>query len=71
VVRPGYRKLEFQLGARQLSLISEEAKRVIEPGVCEVSVGGKQTSFPGLAGASTTETVSTSFEITGKTTPVE
>lgn len=48
------RTVTFTLTPRQLSLIDSEGERVVEPGVFEVSVGGKQPGFSGLADASTT-----------------
>jgi beta-glucosidase len=45
-LRPGERKrLSFDLTARQLSLIDERAERVVQPGLFELSAGGKQPGF--------------------------
>jgi beta-glucosidase len=63
-LRPGERRtVTFTLGSRQLTLIDDEGERVIEPGVFEVSVGGKQPGFSGLADARTTQIVSGRFEV--------
>jgi beta-glucosidase len=53
------------LTARQLSLIDTQAQRVVEPGLFEVSVGGKQPGFAGTADAPTTEVVMGRYEVLG------
>jgi beta-glucosidase len=57
--------VSFVVQPRQLSVLDRTMKRVIEPGVFGVSVGGKQPGFSGLADASTTEVVSGTFEVEG------
>lgn len=65
-LRPGERRtVTFTLDARQLSLIDTEWERVVEPGFFEVSLGGKQPGFSGLADAGTTEVVTGRFEVVG------
>jgi beta-glucosidase len=44
---------------------------VIEPGVFEVSVGGKQPGFGGLANATSTGVVSGRFEVVGQVLVLE
>ena len=61
--------VSFQIDPRDLSLITDDTRRVIEPGVFDVSVGGKQPGFSGTADAATTETVTGSFMVEGE--PVE
>jgi beta-glucosidase len=56
----------FTLTPRQLSLIDVSMKRIVEPGVFEVSVGGKQPGFKGLADAATTDVVMGRFEVIGE-----
>ena len=56
---------------RQISLIDSEARRVIEPGIFEVSVGGKQPGFGGLANATSTGVVSGRFEVVGQVLVLE
>jgi beta-glucosidase len=58
-------RLYFDLHARQLSLITADGERVVEPGSFEVSVGGGQPGVPGVA------SVNGWFEVTGQpwTTP--
>jgi beta-glucosidase len=67
-LRPGERKrLSFDLTARQLSLIDERAERVVQPGLFELSAGGKQPGFAGTADAPTTGVVKDTFEVKGET----
>ena len=68
LLEPGEtRTVSFTLSPRQLSLIDANFRRVVEPGVFEISVGGKQPGFSGLANASTTEVVTGRVRITGDT----
>jgi beta-glucosidase len=55
----------FPLTPRQLTLIDATAKRVLEPGIFEVSIGGKQPGFKGIADATTTEVLTGRFEVVG------
>jgi beta-glucosidase len=65
-LQPGKRQtVSFVLEPRQLSILDTKMKRVIEPGVFGISVGGKQPGFTGTADASTTEVVSGTFEVVG------
>jgi len=67
-LRPGeQRRSSFVLTARQLSLIDALAERVVQPGMFEVSVGGKQPGFAGTADAPTTGVVMDTFEVKGET----
>jgi len=59
------RTVRFTLPPRQLSLIDAEGNRVVEPGAFEVSVGGKQPGFAGLADAATTGVVTGRIEVVG------
>jgi beta-glucosidase len=66
-LKPGERRrVSFKLEPRQLSLIDERGRRVVEPGEFTVSVGGKQPGFNGRADAQTTGTVSGRFVVTGE-----
>ncbi|HTY36837.1 MAG TPA: glycoside hydrolase family 3 C-terminal domain-containing protein [Bacteroidota bacterium] len=60
--------VSFTLTPRQLSIIDAELKRVAAPGTIEISVGGKQPGFSGVADAPTTGVISGRFTIVG--TPV-
>jgi len=56
-------KVEFILEPSQLAVIDDESRRIVEPGWFEVSIGGKQPGFSGLADAASTGTVTTRFEV--------
>lgn len=63
----GERKtVTFRLTPRQLSLIDADARRVIEPGWLEVSIGGKQPGFAGHADAASTGVVCGRFQVVGE-----
>ena len=71
-LQPGERKrLTFTVTTRQLSLIDTQKERVVEPGRFELSVGGKQPGFGGVADASTTEVVMGGFEVSGEIVRLE
>jgi beta-glucosidase len=59
------RSVSFSLAPRQLSLIDATAQRVVEPGIFEVSIGGKQPGFKGIADAATTGVLTGRFEVVG------
>ena len=63
--------INFNLTSRQLSVIDNKGKRVVLPGQFRIEVGGKQPGFRGTADASTTEVLSTQFEVAGATVPAE
>ena len=63
--------INFNLTSRQLSVIDNNGKRVVLPGQFRIEVGGKQPGFRGTADASTTEVLSTQFEVAGTTVPAE
>jgi beta-glucosidase len=68
-LKPGEkRRVSFTLAPRDLSLIDDNGKRVLEPGEFSISVGGKQPGFAGSADAASTGVVGSSFVVTGKTT---
>jgi beta-glucosidase len=58
-------KISFTIDPRELSLITDDTRRVIEPGVFNLCVGGKQQGFTGTADAWTTQTVTGQFTVTG------
>lgn len=65
-LRPGEtRRVTFTLAPRDLTLIDDGGKRMLEPGEFTVTVGGKQPGFKGNADAATTGFVSGSFVVTG------
>jgi len=70
-LKPGERRsVSFTLTPRQMSVIDDAGKRVIEPGEFLVSVGGKQPGFAGRTEAQTTGTVAARFVVSGKTTEI-
>jgi len=63
------RRVTFTIDPKDLSLITDDTRRVIEPGVFDLSAGGKQPGFSGTADAATTGVVMGRFTVTGG--PVE
>lgn len=55
----------FNLSQRQLSLINDKDKRVVEPGWFTLSVGGEQPGFTGHCDSETTSTLSGRFVLKG------
>lgn len=71
-LRPGEtRTVSFTLTPRQLSLIDAEWERIVEPGVFEVSVGGKQPGFRGLSDSGTSGVLQGRFEVVGQPVRLE
>ena len=70
-LNPGeQRRVSFTLTARQLSVIDDRGRRVVEPGEFVTSIGGKQPGFNGHADAPTTGVVSGKFTVTGTVTEI-
>ncbi|MBN1566611.1 MAG: glycoside hydrolase family 3 C-terminal domain-containing protein [Acidobacteria bacterium] len=63
------REISFTIDPRELSLITDDTRRIIEPGIFDISVGGKQPGFKGNADAATTKVLNGQFTVTGE--PVE
>ena len=55
--------MEFVLTPRQVSIVDDEGKFVVEPGEFEIFVGGKQPGFIGRCDAETTQVISQVIEI--------
>jgi beta-glucosidase len=65
-LRAGERKtVRFTLTPRQLSRVTAEGRRVVEPGVVQIAVGGKQPGLQGPADAATTGVVLGSVRLQG------
>ncbi len=64
-------KVTFTIDPRELSLITNDTRRVIEPGVFDISVGGKQPGFSGTADAATTKVITGQFTIAGNLLELE
>jgi beta-glucosidase len=63
-LQPGERRtVTFTLAPHQLSVVHDDGRRVVEPGVFEIAVGGKQPGFEGAADARTTRVVVGRFEV--------
>lgn len=58
--------VNFRITPRQMSVILDDGRRVIEPGDFTVTVGGKQPGFKGTSDASTTGTIQKQFTVTGR-----
>jgi beta-glucosidase len=69
-LRPGERRIiKFTIEPRQLSVITDDGRTVVEPGEFKVTIGGKQPGFSGTADAASTGYVEGRFSVTG--TPTE
>jgi beta-glucosidase len=64
-------KVSFAIDPRELSLITDDTRRIIEPGVFDLSAGGKQPGFTGTADTGTTEVITGQFTITGSPLQLE
>jgi len=58
--------VQFELEPRQLSMINDKNKQVVEPGYFTITVGGQQPGFTGSANAETTETLTGRVNFKGK-----
>ncbi|MFY9152694.1 MAG: glycoside hydrolase family 3 C-terminal domain-containing protein [Prolixibacteraceae bacterium] len=63
--------VEFTLEPRQLSMINDKDKQVVEPGYFTISVGGEQPGFTGSCNAETTETLTGRLKLKGKTLEIK
>jgi beta-glucosidase len=65
-LRPGERKtILVTVPARQFSATASDGRRRVQPGTFQITAGGKQPGFRGLADASTTAATSASLQIAG------
>jgi beta-glucosidase len=65
-LKPGERQVVgFTLAPRALSIVDPNGQRIIEPGTLDITVGGKQPGFTGVADASTTQARTTRTRMTG------
>ena len=66
-LKPGEKRtINFTLTPRQMSVIYDNGKRMVEPGEFVISAGGKQPGFKGSADAATTGVIMNKFAVTGK-----
>ena len=69
-LKPGESKVvQFVLKSRQLSIINNKDKRVIEPGYFTLTVGGKQPGFKGYLDPQFTQVLTGRVNLTGKEVP--
>ncbi len=70
-LKPGEQKeVKFQLSPRQIALINDEGKCILEPGVFEVYIGGSQPDKRSQA-LTGTSVVKGTFEVTGSALELE
>lgn len=70
-LEPGESKqVNFTITPRQIAMVDEEGRRVIEPGEMKISVGGQQPGFSGRTNAHTTGVLSQIISVKGKTVAV-
>jgi beta-glucosidase len=68
-LKPGERRVvRFTLEPRQLAVITDDGRTVVEPGEFKVTIGGKQPGF--TRAADTTSFIEGVFSVTGKATEV-
>ena len=63
--------VSFTIDPRDLSIITDDTRRVIEPGTFDISVGGKQPGFIGNADAATTEALEGYITVVGRVAELE
>jgi beta-glucosidase len=65
-LKPGEgRVVRFAIEPRQLAVITDDGRTVVEPGEFKVTIGGKQPGFTGTADAGTTGYVEGRFSVIG------
>ena len=70
-LKPGEKQsVSFTLTPRQMSIIDDQGRRVIEPGEFLLSVGGKQPGSTVRPGAQSTDVVSSRLLVKGKVTEI-
>jgi beta-glucosidase len=68
-LKPGERRVvKFTIEPRQLAVITNDGRTVVEPGDFKISIGGKQPGFSGTADAGTTSFIEGRFSVTGAAT---
>jgi beta-glucosidase len=68
-LQPGERRVvSFTIDPRQLAVITNDGRMVVEPGEFKVTIGGKQPGFSGTADATTTGFVEGRFSVSGPAT---
>ena len=68
-LKPGERRvIKFTIEPRQLAVITNDGRTVVEPGDFKFTIGGKQPGFTGTADAATTSFIEGRFSVTGRAT---
>lgn len=63
-LKPGERRVvKFTIEPRQLAVITDDGRTVVEPGEFKVTIGGKQPGFTGTADAATTSFIEGRFSV--------
>jgi len=63
-LKPGERRVvSFTIEPRQLAVITDDGRTVVEPGDFKITIGGKQPGFSGSADAATTSFVEGRFSV--------
>lgn len=62
------RVIKFTIEPRQLALITNDGRTMVEPGDFTITIGGKQPGFTGTADAGTTSFIEGRFSVTGPAT---
>jgi len=71
-LKPGERRVvSFTVDRRQLAVITDDGRTVVEPGEFKVTIGGKQPGFTGTADATTTDFVEGRFTLSGAVTELK
>jgi beta-glucosidase len=71
-LKPGERReVSFAIQPRQLAVITDDGRTVVEPGEFKVTVGGKQPGFSGTADANSTAFVEGRFSLSGTPTEIK
>jgi beta-glucosidase len=65
------REVSFVIEPRQLAVITDAGRMVVEPGEFKITVGGKQPGFSGTADAISTGFVEGRFAVSGTPTEVK
>ena len=69
-LKPGERRvISFTIEPRQLAVITDDGRTVVEPGQFKVTIGGKQPDFKGTADSGTTSYVEGHFSVTNRSGP--
>jgi beta-glucosidase len=71
-LKPGERReVSFAIQPRQLAVITDDGRTVVEPGEFKVTLGGKQPGFSGTADATSTGFVEGRFSLSGTSTEIK